>query len=342
MNFSKESDDLKFSKESLGEILDIPPFQSSPTSYILEPGLFNAVKVALMLKMPLLLTGNPGTGKTRLAAKLAADLSSEFKGQYLPFPLVFNTKTVSTFSDLFYLYDALGHFQAAHVSKDKESVESINFIQLQALGQAIFWSHQETITNPKYHSVALNNEQKKALNKLTEKEKPFGSVVLIDEIDKAPRDFVNDLLNELDKFEFSVKEDKNTTYSRGSCNIFVILTSNSEKNLPDAFLRRCIFYHIGEPSDKTLKKIVIKQLFEEVTDDKILEALYSYMIKFNDIKNAPLKKQPSTAELVNWLRYLKPQILNKVECDSLSFDKYNESLSILLKNKEDLKNHLRN
>ena len=103
--------------------------------YVIEPGLYYAAKLAMMLKQPLLLTGKPGTGKTRLAYKLAADLQSNHPDSYLPTPLVFHTKTTSAYADLFYTYDALDHFHEATFRKEKP--DSSEFISLQPLGQAI-------------------------------------------------------------------------------------------------------------------------------------------------------------------------------------------------------------
>ncbi|MBA4852390.1 MoxR family ATPase [Emticicia sp. BO119] len=327
----------EFRREDFEDLLNISKPIPNPTNYIIESGLYNAVKVAIMLKMPLLLSGKPGTGKTRLAEKLAADFSSQFPESYLPFPLIFNTKTNSASSDLFYIYDALGHFHASHFqTKGKESKD---YILLQALGQAIFLSNVQLLKDIRYDSMKIGEIQQNILDKNIKEKKSIGSVVLIDEVDKAPRDFVNDLLNELDRLEFYVKEDENRKYNIGDKNILILITSNSEKNLPEAFLRRCIFYHIEEPSEYILRKIVVEQVFNGIPNNTI----DTYIDEFERMKKnegETLKKEPSTAELVNWLRYLKDYIEKGVEIQNLKWEAtsiFNASLSALFKHSEDQK-----
>ncbi|MEM0993907.1 MAG: AAA family ATPase [Bacteroidota bacterium] len=153
--------------------------------YILHEALESAVEVALALGQPLLLTGEPGTGKTKLAYKVAADLAGD---GFAPKPLVFNTKTTSLARDLFYTYDAVAHFQAANIkrSESDEAPETADFIELQALGKAIALSHPKAVDRDKIREQLPTQ--------------PQNSVVLIDEIDKAPRDFTNDILNEIEAY----------------------------------------------------------------------------------------------------------------------------------------------
>lgn len=294
-----------------------------PERYIIDEGLRNAVEVAIALNQPLLLTGEPGTGKTKLAWKLAYELSKA-KGDFtfLDKPLVFNTKTSSSAKDLFYIYDALGHFQAANIKREasQKAPQTADFIELQAMGKAI------ALTNPKGFDTG---KFKTDLG-----DKPQSSVVLIDEVDKAPRDFPNDLLHEIENQEFQIKELDNYPVQRGDRQrIVVILTSNSEKNLPDAFLRRCVFYHIPFPDDQQLLAIAKAQLGGATTyTDKLLEELIS---KFALIRQRAVRKPPATAELISWLRILE---LNKVfdmkEDEKLT--QMRDNLSILVKTKEDL------
>ncbi|MFC5408263.1 AAA family ATPase [Larkinella bovis] len=330
--------------------LDAPRLEKNPSDYILDSALYNAVRVAILLKQPLLLTGEPGTGKTRLAEKLAADLYQEFPDEYLSKPLVFNTKTVSTSTDLFYLYDALGHFHATHFDAAKPAEEKsgtapatvlavpekppvpevARHIRLQALGQAIVLSNPEMLEKCPYLPMLD-----------TDVSQPRSSVVLIDEVDKAPRDFTNDLLNELDRFRFQVREDGNAEYRIGSRNIFVILTSNSEKNLPDAFLRRCIFYHIEFPGEEQLKKIVLSQLFGKLPDNGLKPAelenlIEKYITFFVNFKNENLKKKPATAELISWMYFLRNDILRGKSLADVEETKRLASYSILAKHAEDL------
>lgn len=331
--------------------------EAQRTEYVVDPALYNAVRVAILLQQPLLLTGEPGTGKTRLAEKLADDLSQRPDSDFLNRPLVFHTKTTSTFTDLFYTYDALGHFQAAHfdegnqlpptpgvsltnpmdnlLSKQKKEVPQASaYIQLQALGQAILLSNAEALAD--YN----RREQSYLPMSSVPTDRPRSTVVLIDEVDKAPRDFANDLLNELDRFEFCVREDRNQTYCRGLGKVIVILTSNSEKNLPDAFLRRCIFYHIEFP-EKQLLDIVIGQLFTNSPEYKakkaqIDERLKEYIGVFMAMRNSNPKKQPATAELISWIYFLREQLINNVPYNAIDKTIRRAGNSILAKHKDDL------
>ena len=340
--------------------------------YIIDPALYNAVQVAILLQQPLLLTGEPGTGKTRLAEELALRLSRQADASFLSQPLVFHTKTTSTFTDLFYTYDALGHFHAAHFdggnqtpksgplkpirqqsldtdgpvigklsspSQPDGSPQASSFVQLQALGQAILLSNATALSeyNQRVGAYLPMN------NVLIDR--PRSSVVLIDEVDKAPRDFANDLLNELDRFEFCVREDRNRTYCKGEGKVIVILTSNSEKNLPDAFLRRCIFYHIEFPNEEQLLAIVRGQLFtaadeeqpaNQQREDHINARLKEYIGVFTNIRKENPKKPPATAELISWIFFLRKYVLGNVPYNAIDKDVRRAGNSILAKHKDDL------
>ncbi len=292
-----------------------PPDLEHPENYIADKGLREAVNVALALGQPLLVTGEPGTGKTQLAFSIAYELE-------LPL-LEFYTKTTSTAVDLFYQYDALRRFQDSNTPGKEINAE--NYITYQALGIAILLSQP------------LDKVKALLPADFRETAGPARSVVLIDEIDKAPRDFSNDLLNEVDKMRFTVRETGNIFKAEQRFRPILILTSNSEKNLPDAFLRRCIFYHIPFPTEERLKEIVLRRFGKkEDFTPEFIRGVMNAIKHFSEIRDLDLKKKPATAELLPWI-----QILQSLEADmdnlkSGQDDKLSLSYSILAKTREDL------
>src|SRR5581483_743941 len=196
------------------------------TGYEADEDLEAAVNVALLLGQPLLLTGEPGTGKTQLPFHV----SNQFGWGD---PLIFEAKSTSTYRDLFYTYDALGRFHAKDI--DGASRAARDYIEYNALGRAILRTHERCHVD-RYLGAGYRHDG------------PTSSVVLIDEIDKAPRDFPNDILRELENLYFKVPEiDLEEIRACPDHRIVVVITSNSEKTLPPAFLRRCSFFHIKPP-----------------------------------------------------------------------------------------------
>lgn len=253
----------------------------APENYIIKPDQACAINVALYMNQPLLITGEPGTGKTQLASRISWCLD-------LGAPLIFNTKSTSTATDLFYTYTSLARFHAAQTEKSYR--DGTYFITYNALGKAILFSNNlediDQIEKEYETKLVLNNEVR-----TSQKQK----VVLIDEIDKAPRDFPNDLLNELEHCSFEIPELNNAKISANQEYFpIIIITSNSEKHLPDAFLRRCVYYHIEFPDLKEMKAIVTQRL-KEISDPAINDMLFL----FYQLRNTKqIQKKPATAELL--------------------------------------------
>lgn len=252
--------------------------------YFPDPGLVDAVNVSLLLGQPLLLTGEPGTGKTQLAFSLARDLG-------LGDPLKFDTKSTCTASDLFYTYDSLKRFQDAN--ERKAGTTAHHYLTFNAFGIAILRAcPQETVRDLLPPGFVHGGQRR--------------SVVLIDEVDKAPRDFPNDILNQLENMEFRVPELGNALVAASpDFQPVVVITSNSEKDLPDAFLRRCIYYHIPFPEDGQLREIIASRI--ELTPAGKEEFLRDALEVFRALRSldAGLRKRPATAELLGWMKSLQ-------------------------------------
>lgn len=225
--------------------------------YIATGELQMAVNAAIQLQKPLLIKGEPGTGKTMLAEQIA---------KALQLPLIqWHIKSTTKAQQGLYEYDAVSRLRDSQLGDEK--VQNIaNYIVKGKIWEA-FGSEQQT-------------------------------VLLIDEIDKADIEFPNDLLLELDKMEFFVYETKQLI--KASTRPIVIITSNNEKELPDAFLRRCFFHYIEFPDTVTMERIVDVH-YPGIKKDLIKQA----MDVFFDVRKIPgLKKKPSTSELIDWLKLL--------------------------------------
>jgi len=267
----------------------LPPFERShdwdaPEDYVADDGLRHAVNVALALGRPLLVTGEAGTGKTQLARRMAYELTPK-----TPEPLRFQVKARSEASDLFYRYDALRHFQEVNVKKN-DGARTRDFIRMEALGIAILRAAEDRDA-----ANALLPEEWRASD-------PVRSVALIDEIDKAPRDLPNDLLAEIENMMFEIKETGDRFEAKTEFRPVVLLTSNSERDLPDAFLRRCVYYHIPPPTRDRLRDIVQRRVpLSSAFSPRMLE---NALTRFEEVRKSVSKKKPSTDELLAWIQVL--------------------------------------
>jgi MoxR-like ATPase len=273
----------------------------------------------ILLGQPLLLTGEAGTGKTQFAYNLAWELG-------LDEPLKFETKSTSVSRDLFYTYDIFRRFHDMQQNKadHSDTVDALSYIQYQALGKAILYS-TENENIRKYVPKDFLDVSKKR------------SVVLIDEVDKASRDFPNDILNEIDLMYFRIPELGNIRINANpKMSPIVIITSNSEKDLPDPFLRRCAYYHINFPKKEELKKIVLGRFGENVHG--MSDFLDQALGLFYTIRDTPnLRKKPSIAEVLSWIFILQKESTDRLNPMSDMFFVEQTLRSSLLKTEDDQK-----
>jgi len=231
------------------------------SQYVATPDLMLAVNAAITLARPLLVKGEPGTGKTLLAEEVAAALGMPL--------LQWHIKSTTKAQQGLYEYDAVSRLRDSQLA-DAASVQRVHDIR-NYIVQGVLWQ-------------AFSAEQ------------PV--VLLIDEIDKADIEFPNDLLRELDRMEFHVYETRETVRARQRPLVFI--TSNNEKELPDAFLRRCFFHYIKFPDAQTMQRIV-EVHFPGLKRELLAAALKSFF----DVRALPgLKKKPSTSELLDWIKLL--------------------------------------
>src|SRR5688572_30185611 len=230
---------------------------SGTDSYVASPDLMMAVNAAVTLARPLLIKGEPGTGKTQLAAEIARALERPLHEWHV--------KSTSKAQQGLYEYDAVSRLRDSQLGEEK--VRDIrNYISKGSL-----WEAFDSATQP---------------------------VLLIDEIDKADIEFPNDLLRELDRMEFYVHETREVVKARHRP--IILITSNNEKELPDAFLRRCFFHYIRFPDAETMAKIV-RVHYPKLKSDLLREALTTFF----GVRETPgLRKKPSTSELLDWIKLL--------------------------------------
>lgn len=264
---------------------------SGSAGYVASPELLSSVNIAMALQKPLLVKGEPGTGKTMLAQAVAEALGMEL--------LIWSIKSTTKAQDGLYVYDTVQRLYDSQFGADVSDIAK--YIKLGKLGEAFKREKQ--------------------------------CVLLIDEIDKADIEFPNDLLWELDRMEFYIPETKETV--RAAVRPLVIITSNAEKELPDAFLRRCVFHYIDFPDAEMMEKI-IRAHFENLEEALLRQALESFYA-VRALRG--LQKKPSTSELIDWVQALQiggiaPERIEKEMPFAGVLLKKNEDLDTLTKSKQ--------
>ena len=230
---------------------------SSTNQYIATDELIEAVNASITLEKPLLIKGEPGTGKTKLAEEIALKFNTEL--------IKWNVKSTTKAHRGLYEYDAVSRLRDSQLGNDK--VNDVAYY----IKKGVLW------------------------NAFITKKKP---VLLIDEIDKADIEFPNDLLQELDTMEFFVYE--TGEFIKAKQRPIVIITSNNEKDLPDAFLRRCFFHYINFPDVNTLEQIV-KVHYPDIKKNLVNASINSFLSVRDTVG---IKKKPSTSELLDWLKLI--------------------------------------
>jgi len=261
--------------------------------YLPDPDLVKAVNLAILIKRPLLLMGEPGCGKSILAKALAYEIhhnqldAAGNKKDFRDYYFEWNIKSSSKAQDGLYEFDAIRRLGEAQILSQRnlakaefeKELEKDQYITLQPMGEAFIKSKDESTR----------------------------AVLLIDEIDKADIDFPNDLLNELDKSRFTIKETQKLVSSEAEP--IVIITSNEEKDLPDAFLRRCVFHYI-KPLDRPILEMIIKGRFfskDPENKDLIQKALDKFIAIRKHLREnkTSVGKNVSTSELLDWFEAIK-------------------------------------
>ena len=253
-------------------------------NYVVTDELMNAVNVSIALKKPLLIKGEPGTGKTMLAEAISQALDMDL--------IIWSIKSTTKAQDGLYVYDTVQRLYDSQFGEG-DVKDIAQYIKLGKLGEA-FTSDRQV-------------------------------VLLIDEIDKADLEFPNDLLWELDKMEFYINETKETVKTKHRP--IVIITSNAEKELPDAFLRRYIFHYIEFPNEEKMADI-IRVHYGDI-DSKLMTKALEAFYKIRGMKD--LQKRPSTSELLDWIQAL---MISGVSIDNLYEDM--PFLGVLLKKNQDM------
>jgi MoxR-like ATPase len=306
--------------------------------YIPDPKLVKAVNLAKMLNRPLLLEGEPGCGKTRLADAIAYEFTEKYlqekldeEGKKVWWPYyVWNVKSVGQARDGLYNFDAVARLRDAQlVGSDPERLKEL-------LGKEEYESLKTRLQDKEKKSYLSLGKLGEALTQ-QQVEHP---IVLIDEIDKADTDFPNDLLVELDRRSFEIPE-INKTYPDSGAEIrpkpLVIITSNQERPLPEPFLRRCIYYYLKFPEETDLQKIIQCRFGDKAKNkEELIERAIAHIIEIREeLAGQPGSKLPGTSELLDFLTVLEPGTVKQGIKDIEGLAENPHLLGIILKTQAD-------
>ncbi len=352
-----------FKKGVDGLVAELPKFLPAPwdqqraadqegapvAPYVIDPPLAAAAWVALLLRQPLFLTGDPGVGKSRFADALAARLGL---GRAQRVQIKSDTKG----RDLLYEFDELARFRDATRAGAKQGTArqaplarpDLEYVRLRGLGRAIMCAAGGTAKvtlRPGFRAQDvlprhLWGRGDVLLRDIFPEEfrEPGGdgrySVVLIDEIDKAQRDAPNDLLFEIEAMSFDIEEIGVTVSAKPEYKPIVVITSNSERNLPDAFMRRCVFFNMTLPSPETLRMIAAGRLGGGLQPDSAL--LRDVVVFFGDVGKAMTEKKPGTAEFIGLVAFLREAGLQPQSRFDRTSPFARDSLKVMAKTQADL------
>ena len=325
-----------------------------PARYLADDGLIAAVNTAMLLNKPLLVTGNPGTGKSDLAERIAWELE-------IGPVLRFEAQSLSEASDLFYRFDLVGRMAESRLRADETHIERhsalsvdpsvptpvpvtrtnpCDFIELGPLGKAIL---KAKASLPEL--LPDNGHYRHLIDKCCPNGSPVQprSAVLIDEIDKASRDFPNDLLNGIDRMEFRIRELDNLLVKLPDKTnepfTIVIITSNLERDLPAPFLRRCAFYHIPDPNRERMAQIVKARVFPERNGPNLpnfYQELLDFFYEFRETHQGSHVYEPGTTELIEVSRALKGFNVDETASLRSNANAVLRAISAFVKHREDM------
>ena len=278
--------------------------------------LVAALNTALLLGQPLLLTGEPGSGKSEFANWAASRLGYGER-------LRFDVKSTTTARDMFYNIDNVERFHKAHEQKEGTDLNPLAFIKFRAFGEAIIRANEPDAVHALKEKLFPAHERARR------------SVVLIDEVDKAPRDVPNDLLREIEDCMFTITEMNRTVCAPPDMRPLVIMTSNAERPLPDPFLRRCVFFHIEEHDADELQRIVDARLGKRGFGPKLTRDAIAV---YRHVRDRKPEKKPGVAELLAFILALRAKDFTPQEGLQGQSGWHDDAVSLLLKREADQRN----